>query len=529
MTKRHPCSSRLPNTDINMSIQKLPLLGQQFTTRNRAVHNNTLINYYCEMITREDSAIGPQPTPAVTLYPTPGTALAGSVSSKNQVRGMIFVGGFLWVVIDSGFYKGTQNLTTGAITFGSSLGTLSTSTGQVSLCSSGALSSQIFIADGTASKKYYNYLTSTFGAVVDAAATVTSQADYQDGYASYVDITTNRFWITDVGDLSNVTGTNFASLTTKCGNAVAIKFFKQYLCAWSIEGVEVWFNAGTLTITGAPTTFPWQRVADVYMDKGTLAPFSIVSTDTALFWLSANLHGDSVIVRAGGTLLLTPEIITTPAITSLLDSIKPAYATAGKAALSDCQGYCYQAEGHEFIVWTFPIGNLTIVYDNFTKMWNVWATGTVANFTGQSTFGRHISNCYCYMNGYHYVGDYATGQIYMLKFNTLTDYNAQTIYREVTSSYLADMQKRISVPRLELDITAAPAGSGSITLYTSKDGGTTFVSQGAMAFDSTTPFTSRTFWTLLGFARDWSFKLVCSSPVSYVIGNLIADVEEGDC
>lgn len=506
------------------TISQIPVLGQFFQTRNKAVHPNTCLNYYPELTTKSDSSLAPQQTPEVVLYPTHGTVLAGSLGGGSQVRGMLSYNGFLWIVIDNKFYQGTQTLSTGAISLSASLGTLTTSTGPVSLVTSGALSNQIFITDGSATKKYYNIQTTTFGSVTDAGAVATNQADYQDGYAAYVDPTKNQFYITNVGDLHVVNDLNFASTTSKGDNAVAVKFFKQYMCIWTLVGVEVWFNSGTTTLSGQLTTFPFSRVSDVYMDKGTNAPFSIISTDTALFWLSANDHGETLIVRAGGTLLLVPSIISTPAISSLLDSMIPAYQTASVAKFSDCISYCFTDIGHEFLVWTFPIGNLTIVYDNFTKLWHTWATGTVSNLTGVSTYGRHVSNCYSYLNGYHYVGDYASGNIYTLSSSTYTD-NGNTITREITSSYVSNLLKRISVRRVELDVTGS---TGSVTLYTSKDGGNTYVSQGAMTFGTSGAYANRVFWNLLGMARNWAFKFVTSSAVEHVLVNGIADLEEGD-
>ncbi len=73
---------------------------------------------------------------------------------------------------------------------------------------------------------------------------------------------------------------------------------------------------------------------------------------------------------------------------------------------------------------TFPTGNETWVYDQTSSQiagrpqWH-----QRAKFSN-GAFSRHQASCYAFFNGQHIIGDYASGNIYALNMNTLTDAGA---------------------------------------------------------------------------------------------------------
>ncbi len=504
-------------------MPKINVLGQSYTTRNPAVHSDVCLNYYPEKLTKEDNSLIPQQVPSCVLYPTPGTIKRGQGGvGASPVRGMISYNGFIYAVIGNNFYKFTQG-GSNSLTPGGSLGTVSGS-GPVSIISNGNLGNQLMICTGSSTKYSYT-IGGAFVTATDPSNIATSQATYQQGYGVFVQAGTNQFWITDLENFANINALNFASAYTKPDPLVAAATLKQYILLFGQSGTEIWQNTGLVTIAGLATTFPYTNVTGSYLEQGLAAPFGICLSVNTLYWVTRNERGGGQIARVGGggLVILTPEIVSTRPIEELLLRM---------STISDCISYAYQDGGHEFVVFTFPTGNATIVYDVTENAWHQRSS------TGTSNIGRHVGNCYANLNGVHYVGDYQTGNIYEMTRNALTDIgttntNGTTIYREIQSQHFSSDNKRQNVTRLEADImtlvSVAGTTSGNVTLYTSKDGGNNFTTQATLPFGySSSSYERRVFWTLLGRSRNWIFKLVVTSAIDHVIMSVIADTSVAD-
>ncbi len=499
-------------------MPKLPLLGQTYTARSTFVHGDTCINYYPETMDKDLPNQIPGSIPSnVVLYPTPGVISRCDTSQPN-VRGLFTFNGFIYCVSGINFYKLTQSVDGFTLT-ATLLGTLPTypSTGPVSIISNGNLGNQLLITDGT-NKYVYNITTGGFAAVTDPSGTVTDQATYQDGYGIYINKNTNQFFLTNLLDFGIVDALNFASSTTKPDNLIAAFALQQYVFLFGETGTEVWYNSGTTTISGEETTFPFSRVPQNYLEQGCAAPFSIVRADNTIFWLTRNERGNGYIVKLEGTI---PKIVSTLPINNMIDSF---------ITLSDCIAYSYQDLGHEFVVFTFPTEDKTIVYDASNGLWHTRSTLRVASPGTGNIQGRHIGNCYAFLNGIHYVGAWNSGKIYQMS-TTLFDDAGSTITRERTSQHISIDNKLISIYKLEIDMTRGKglvAGQGSnpdIILYVSKDGGQTFTSKGSKSFGAIGTYNTRIKWNILGASRDWVFKIVETDPVDHVLISAIADYE----
>ncbi len=496
-------------------MPKIPLLGQTYTTRSSAVHGDTCINYYPELIDKDTPSIEQQTK--VVLYTTPGT-ISRCDTSQTSVRALFTFNGLIYCVAGTTFYKLTQSVD-GVTLTATSLGSLPTypSIGPVSIISNGNLGDQLLLCDGV-NKYVYNITTGSFAAQTDPSGTTTDQATYQDGYGIFINKGTNQWFITDLLDFSNVDPLSFASSTTKPDNLIAVYALKQYVFLFGETGTEVWYNSGTTSLDGTTTTFPFSRVAQNYLEQGCAAPFSIVLADNSLFWLSRSERGNGYIVRIDGP---TPVVVSTTPINDMIDSFD---------TLSDCIAYSYQDRGHEFVVFTFPTADVTLVYDAVSKMWHTRSTARETSPGTTTIQGRHIGNCYAFLNGIHYIGDWNSGKVYQMSTDYMDD-NATTITRERTSQHISLDNKRISMSRVEMDMTKGAGlvtGQGSdpqITLYVSKDGGQTFVSKGSKTFGALGAYITRVYWTLLGASRDWVFKTIVTDPIDHVLISAIADYE----
>lgn len=502
-------------------MPKLPLLGQTYSARSTFVHGDTCINYYPEIMDKDivlkpELAAGTNTT-SVVLYPTPGVVSRCDTSQPN-VRGMVTFNGFIYCVAGINFYKLTQSID-GVTLTATLIGTLPTypSSGPVSIISNGNLGNQLLITDGF-NKYVYDLITTSFVAVTDPSGVLTDQATYQDGYGIFINKNTNQFFLTNLLDFGIVDALNYASSTTKPDNLVAAFAIQQYVFLFGETGTEVWYNSGTTTINGETTTFPFSRVPQNYLEQGCAAPFSIVKADNTIFWLTRNERGNGYIVKLSGT---TPKIVSTTPINNMIDSF---------TVLSDCIAYAYQDLGHEFVVFTFPTEDKTLVFDAATSLWHTRSSLRVGSPGTGNIQGRHISNCYAFLNGIHYVGDWHSGKIYQMSSGIYDDAGS-TITRERTSQHISFDNKLISMYKVELDMTRGKGlvtGQGSdpsVLLYVSKDGGQTFTSKGSRSFGQIGAYSTRIKWNSLGASRDWVFKIIETDPVEHVLISAIADYE----
>lgn len=441
--------------------------------------------------------------------------------TPGSIRGLLYYNGFVYAVSNSTFFvlsPAAGNTLTTVHTFNS----LTTSTGAVSIISNGNIGNQLLICDGV-HKYYYNIQTNTLGTVTDPAGVVTTQAAYQQGYGVMANAGTNQFYITNLEDFSVINALNFASAYTKPDPLVTVATLKQYLILFTQTGGEIWQNVGTTTINGVTTTFPYSNLTSSYLEQGCAAPFSVTLSVNTLYWLTRNERGHGQIARigGGGLIVLSPEIISTRPIENFLSSL---------STLSDCIAYSYQQGGHEFVVFTFPTGNATIVFDVTETLWHFRSS------TGTSTLGRDSGSCYANGNGIHYVGDCNTQTIYYIDpANLVTTSVTATVpltYRERTTQHICMDNTRVSISRLEVDIMSLSGYSTTslptLDLQVSRDGGHTFVDFGSRSFgyDTTKNVETRVYWTLLGMSRNWVFRFSSTSQVDYVIMGVMADTED---
>ncbi len=507
----------------------ISLLGQTYTARSLSVHGETCINWYPEKILKDDPSVisvaqGYQEHDVV-LYPTPGT-ISRCDTSQPSVRGMMEYNGTIYAVAGTTFYSLTQG-TDGVTLTAAVLGQLPTypSLGPVSIITNGVLGQQILICDGT-NKYVYNLVTMSFATMSDPVGVTAALACYMDGYGIFPAQNTSQFYLTALTDFSTITQPDStiasAEVNTKPDSVIATAVLGQYLYVFCKKGTEVWYDAGTTNIAGVTTSMPFARVTQNYLERGCVAPFSIAKGQQSLFWLTENDYGQGRIAK-----------VDTNSNASIISTIPIMDMISGFSKISDAIAYVYSDRGHEFYVITFPTADKTLVYDLDAQVWHTRSTARTAAPGMGVIQGRHIGNCYAFLNGVHYVGDYNSGKIYQMSTAYFTD-NGTTITRERTSMHLASDNKRISGTRLEIDMnkgSGLTSGQGSnpmVSLEVSKDGGHTFTNKGLKSFGALGNYLSRVYWTLLGTSRDWVFRIRLTDPVDHVIIKGILDYEVGD-
>ena len=191
-------------------------------------------------------------------------------------------------------------------------------------------------------------------------------------------------------------------------------------------------------------------------------------------------------------------------------------------SFTDAFAFSYTQEGHTFYVLTFPTDNRTFVYDMTTGLWHERASLD----TGSQV--RWRANCYAFFNNKHYVGDYNSGKIYQLDTETYTENSAVITRTRVTPLLVEQMNKRLTLGRLQIDFETAVGSSTTVTLELSTDGGNTYGTDLTRTISSSsTDYNKRSLWNRLGSYRNVTFKLTTSSTNRIVVLGAEADIIVG--
>lgn len=359
-----------------------PFLGPLNVSRSKNFADNELINLFPEVNETKDAK-----APAA-FYMTPGLDLL-TTCGTGPIRGTEQLVGSLIVVSGNGVYAVTPNYT---VTL---LGTIATSAGRVSMIQNGT---QLNIFDGQS-----GYLvTGSTLSLLSLPFPNPVSASYQDGFGVVNESGTDKWWQSNLFDLSVYAPLNFSSADSRPDGIIAVKSIHREVWLIKKNESEIWINAG---LPG----FAFQRLEGVYPECGCVAPFSVAKAGESLIWLSRTEQGQGIVVMTSG--YQTPRISTHPI----------EYAIAQLPSMLDATAFTYQQEGHLFYVLNFPRGNLSLVYDVTAsrlagqQMWHKRA----AFQNGQ--FGRWWAETHTLFNSVNIVGDYRNGNLYALNMGSHLD------------------------------------------------------------------------------------------------------------
>ena len=360
-----------------------PILGSAYVARSVNAADNRMVNLFPEMIPE-----GGQ-TPAF-LNRAPGLKFLQTVGT-GPIRGLWAHqtnGSDFYVASGQEFYK-LDSLTGTPILLGVISGT-----GQVSIADNGT---QLFIACNPRSF-IYNEVTNQFAEITDPDFTGAVTVGYLDGYFVFNEPNSQKVWVTELLDGTQVDPLSFASSEGSPDGLVAINVNHREAWLFGTDSVEVWYNAGL-------PDFPLTRIQGAFNELGCAAAFSVAKLDNSIFWLAQDARGEGVVYRSQG---YSGQRISTHAIEWQIQQYKD---------MSDAVGYTYQQDGHAFYVLNFPSANVTWVYDVATQGWHERAGFLNGAFT------RNRGNCQCNFRGNILVGDFENGNIYQLDLVQYADHD----------------------------------------------------------------------------------------------------------
>ena len=363
---------------------KTPFLGGMTLSASRNLAYNRAVNLYPEILDQKDGK------EIAAFYRCPGLTLFSAVGS-GPIRGMYWASnGLVYVVSGSQLYS----LAAGAVV--TALGTVDAVNTPVRMVDNG---SQLLVVTGTGAWCLV-FVGSVFSQVLPGTLGFTPQAlAYQDGFGIVNDLTTNKFWQSNLNDFTTWDALNYSSSDSTPFDVVAMYDLHRECWLFKQDRTEVWINAGT-------STFSFQRLQGVQIPAGCAAPYSTAHISDGIVWLGADEQGNGVVYISDG---YRARRISTHGIEEIIRSF---------STIADAIGFSYQEAGHFFYFLTFPTGNRTFCFDMSTHLWHERAAFVNGNFE------RHLANCHAFAFGKHLIGDYQNSNIYYLDNQNYTDNGA---------------------------------------------------------------------------------------------------------
>jgi len=484
----------------------------------------------------------------MSLIGTPGTTYFTGLGSL-PVRGMHDLNNVMYVVAGAFFYS----ITPGG-TYSAALGTLNTSNGRVSMSDNGVTAAglggnQIIVVDGIGGY-IYDVGTGVFSTISGGGwPSNTVHIAYLDGYFIVTCVGSMGAYCSNLFDGTTWNALAVAEISASSDPIQTVMEIKQQLVFIKNNTTEFWYDAGVSTATG----FPFLRLSGGVIDGGTPSPWSVARMQNSLFMLGTVRNNESGEVMGISQLIgYQYQIVSPPAIN---------YQIGRWGKYDDAFGYCYSSEGHNFYVLTSPSANQTFVYDVTTQMCHERSTYTNSPYA----YGRHLSNCYCFFNNKHYVGDYMSGNIYEMRSDVFTD-NLSPIISVRQSQHVNDKNtlNNFFIKRLIIDaetgvgpnatslatylttdsgitlttdagVTLTPDNSLSISgqsanpmcyLSWSDDGGHVWSNDYQASMGAVGNYRTRLIWRRLGYSRDRVWRLAMSEPTKKIVIGAVIEASQ---
>lgn len=281
-----------------------------------------------------------------------------------------------------------------------------------------------------------------------------------------------------------------------------------------VDHLELWAlgerTTEVYTITGDPDQ-PLQRINGAYIEHGMAAAYSVAKMDNTIYWLGSDDNGQGMVWKATGA--YEPQRVSTHPIE---------YAMAQTADLSTAVAWTYQQEGHAFYV--LSVGDRTWCLDASTGLWHERAWRDEAN-----GLHRHRGNCQQAFAGKTIVGDWESGNLYVMSLDVYTDNGSPIVARRAGPFVSAR-----TYHMLQIDFEAGVGlseGQGSdpqAMLQWSDDGGKTWSSEHWASMGRMGEYQRRVRWRRLGTPRRYGlprvFRVTVTDPVRRAIVGAMMDV-----
>jgi hypothetical protein len=458
---------------------RVALTGGAYQARSVIASAQRAVNLIAEPLP------GAQGEPAqMAHFPTPGLVLHGTVGN-GPIRGIRqCTTGAVYCVSGPGVYR------VAADGSGTSLGTITAGLRTpVSMVDNGL---DLVIVDGTARGWSVNLAANTMSEIIDPGGMFAgaTSVDYLDTYLLFNKPGTPQFYWT--GSLAlTFDALDFANKESFSDLLVALRVAKREIWLLGQRTSEIYVNTGQAAGI-ADSTFT--SMQGVFIDNGCIARYSPAEYDNAVYWLGSNRSGERIVLSGAG---YQTKRISTYAIEAAL---------AGYDKVDDAVGWTYSLGGHAFYVLCFPHVDTTWVHDITTGLWHEWLW-----IDSNGTEHRHRGMCAYDCNGQVLVGDWQSGNIYILDQNVGTDCG-QPIKRVRSFPHVLNDGKRVFFRQFLADLETGTGGNllpepPQVWLRWSDDRGHTWSSPVIQSMGASGEYLKSLQWQRTGMSRDRVFEI----------------------
>ena len=473
---------------------RYPLFGMGQGGKSLTVTDESYSNMYAEVSDDPDKI-------NVAFYNRHGLDLFISFGD-TPCRGALELNDFLYIV-----HRGTlyQINNAGVKT---ALGTLSTTTGRVSLATNG---NTIQIVDGTG---YYTYIvsTSTYAVGADADFVPAKTNTWIDGYfitdqAASTDKTKwNRYaWSLD-GISYNAL--DFASAEANPDPIVRVYNDNRELILFGQFTTEFHASNGNLDLP-----FSRQSVAE----WGLAARETVAKMNNSIIYLAKNRMGKTQVIVLNG---YTPQAVSNKSMSAIIDSY---------GDVSNASAFSFMQSGHPFYIISFPTVGKSWMYDATTNIWSKVTYG-LSETQYRGLFGATYSLLDKLM-----VFDYENGSVYSINQSSYSD-NGTPYVCELTTRHVFD-ENYVTIARLIVDMETGvgltPDDNGTnagnnpqVMLKVSKNGGRTYAIERWASLGKIGQYLARVLFNRIGRGKDFVFKVRISDPVKRVVHGAYIDTSK---
>lgn len=267
----------------------------------------------------------------------------------------------------------------------------------------------LFVATG--GRIGYTDGTTAFQYIADAdCPTKVSHIAAIDGYLLAAESNSNRWWRSVVGDPTNWVATDYLTGSGDPDYIQALHVRSREVYIFGKKSVEIWENTGG-------SVAPFERVSGGFIESGAIAPYSIVSLDNNFVWLDDKRR----VVQFNGRTV--ESISSSNAFDKKIQELSD---------VSDCYAESLDINGQSFLIFHFPVGNKTYVYNRKADDWHIWDKWNPANAIPD----RWMINCslFCPDWGIYLGGSIYGGLLYKISASSYTDNGAPIRFEILTGN-----------------------------------------------------------------------------------------------
>lgn len=299
---------------------------------------------------------------------------------------------------------------------------------------------------------------------------------YCDGFVLGVEAGTGRFVGSALNDGTSYNGLDFATAEGSPDDLVTLVVDHRQAVLAGTESVEVWYNAGG-------SGFPFERVANGFVELGCLARHGIVKADNSVFWLAS----DRTVRRLSGS---TPVRVSQNGVEAAL----------GRYTVTDCRAFSFTWGGQVHVWFRFPTENASWVLNVSTGEW--WESDlplvAAATFEGQ-VYVQHED-----------------GRVGRLTISTARHFGATSRVSVTWPSIVTGGRHVLAQADFALRTGEAEPGTIPLaTLEVSHDGGNTYHTMPLRELGRAGEYLRVLRWSRLGQGRETVLRLSCAEAVPF--------------